>query len=141
DMVSAWFSNDGSRQTNGTPYPAANPPVAYPDAPVAQGGYVYTNPPMATDRPGITDGQVPPHTVADINHWQRLQVVNAVDQNGFPQGPIQNYLGAQWLGVRPFALARTDSKKPWIDPGQPPLFGGASHEQFVNEVVAVITAG
>src|SRR5438034_10639850 len=29
DAVSAWFINDGARQTNGTPYPLANPPVAY----------------------------------------------------------------------------------------------------------------
>src|SRR5215510_11059074 len=47
DAVSLWFSNDGSRQTNGTPYPLANPPIAYPDAPPppAGNGYVYINPP------------------------------------------------------------------------------------------------
>ena len=140
DAVSAWFINDGARQTNGTPYPIATPPIAYPDYPVNEGGYTYINPPLATDREGITDGQSPPHTVVDINHWQRLQVVNAVDQNGFPLGPIQTYLGAQWLGVRPFALTRTDPTKPWIDPGPPPYFGTATHTQFVNEVVAVITA-
>src|SRR5262249_28038347 len=61
-------------------------------------------------------------------------------QNGFPSGPIQNYLGPQWLGVRPFALTRTDSTRPWIDPGPPPFFGGATHAQFVKEVVANITA-
>ena len=141
DVVSLWFSNDGSRQTNGTRYNPATPavlPIAYPDYPAGQGGYVYTNPPLATDRSGITDGNG--NTVRDINHWQRLQVVNAVDQNGFPQGPIQNYLGAQWLGVRPFSLMRTDPTKPWIDPGPPPYFGGATHAQFVNEVVACITA-
>jgi hypothetical protein len=132
DAVSAWFINDGARQTNGVPYPLANPPVAYPDYPAGQGGYVYVNDPLAATVAGIV--------VKDINHWQRLQIVNAVDQNGFPQGPIQPYLGAQWLGVRPFVLARTDSTKPWIDPGPPPFFGGASHAQFVKEVVAVITA-
>src|SRR5438132_2739003 len=86
--VSAWFINDGSRQTNGTPYPAANPPIAYPDYPANQGGYVPMNIyPLATDRPGITDG-TNGHTVIDINHWQRLYIVNAVDQNGFPvSGP------------------------------------------------------
>jgi hypothetical protein len=145
DAVSAWFINDGSRQTNGTPYNPASPatlPIAYPDAPPppAGNGYVYTNPAMAVSFEGITDGKDPAHTVVDINHWQRLQIVNAVDQNGFPQGPVQPYLGAQWLGVRPFALARTDSTKPWIDPGPPPYFGGATHAQFVKEVVAVITA-
>jgi hypothetical protein len=139
DAVSLWFSNDGSRQTNGTPYPLANPPIAYPDFPSFQGGYVYINPALATDRPGISNGAG--QTIVDVNRWQRLQLVNAVDQNGFPQGPIQNYLGAQWLGVRPFALARTDSTRPWIDPGPPPYFGGATHAQFVKEVVATITAG
>jgi len=140
DAVSAWFNNDGSRQTNGTPYPRVNPPVAYPDYPVNQGGYTYTNPPLATAYPGVTDGLVPPHTVVDINHWQRLQIPDPLDQHGFPAGPIQTYLGAQWLGVRPFALSRTDNTRPWIDPGPPPYFGGATHAQFVREVVAVITA-
>src|SRR6266487_3125586 len=60
DAVSAWFINDGARQTNGTPYPVANPPVGYPDAPPAQGGYVYINPPMAVSFEGITDGRDPP---------------------------------------------------------------------------------
>src|SRR5882672_2298175 len=95
DAVSVWFINDGSRQTNGTPYPIANPPAAYPDYPTNQGGYVYINPPMNAFLPGITDGSN--HTVVDINHWQRLIVANSVDQNGFPQNPLQKYLGAQWL--------------------------------------------
>jgi len=136
DAVSAWFRNDGSRQTNGIPYPVTNPPVAYPDYPQGQGGYVYINPPLATDRPGITDGSG--HTVVDPNRWQRLQVVNAIDQNGFPQGPIQPYLGAQWLGVRPFAMTRTDPTKPWIDPGPPPFFNSASHAWSVSNIVEVI---
>ena len=132
DAVSAWFINDGARQAEGT---QAAP---YPDYPVSQGGYVYINPPLATDRPGISDGLG--HTVVDINRWQRLQIVNAVDQNGFPQGPIQPYLGAQWLGVRPFALARTDPTQPWIDLGPPPLLGTASDLAFRSNVVAVIRA-
>jgi hypothetical protein len=130
DAVSAWFLNDGARQTNGTQS------APYPDYPYGQGGYDYTNKWLSTSLPGINDGFR--GTVADINRWQRLQVVNAVDQNGFPAGPIQIYLGAHWLGVRPFALARTDSTKPWIDPGPPPFFGGASHSALVSNVVEVI---
>ena len=132
DVVSAWFINDGARQTNGT---QAAP---YPDYPVGQGGYVYINPPLATDRPGINDGNG--NTVVNVNEWQRLQIVNAVDQNGYPQGPIQTYLGAQCLGVRPFALARTDSTKPWIDPGPPPFLNGVGDAEFRSNVVAVIQA-
>lgn len=138
DAVSAWFINDGARQANGT---QANP---YPDYPVGQGGYVYTNRyPLATDRPGITDGgyidgQAFPGTIIDVNRWQRLLIVNAVDQNGFPSGSLQPYLGAQWLGVRPFALARTDATKPWIDPGPPPFLNGVGNLLFRSNVLAVI---
>jgi hypothetical protein len=142
DAVSLWFSNDGSRGTNGTPYNPSTPavlPIAYPDYPVSHPRrYIYTNPALATDRPGIDDGFG--QTIVDINRWQRLNVVNAVDQNGFPTSPQQNYLGAQWLWVRPFALSRTDENKPWIDPGPPPYFATATHQQFVNEIVANITA-
>jgi hypothetical protein len=139
DVVSAWFSNDGSRGTNGTPYPIANPPIAYPDYPVGHARrYVYANPALATDRGGINDGFG--NTIVDVNHWQRLNVVNAVDQNGFPTSAQQSYLGAQWLWVRPFSLMRTDENGLWIDPGPPPLFGGATHAQFVKEVVEVIRA-
>jgi len=136
DAVSAWFINDGARQTNGTPYPVANPPVAYPDYPANQGGYVYINPPMNAFLPGITDGSN--HTVVDINHWQRLIVANSVDQNGFPQSPLQKYLGAQWLGERAFALSRTDPTKPWIDPGPPPYLGGPRDAEFKSNLVEVI---
>src|SRR5438045_8764031 len=73
DAVSAWFINDGARQTNG------NAVAPYPDYPLDQGGYVYVNPPLAVALPGITDGTN--HTVVNINEWQRLLVVNAVDQN------------------------------------------------------------
>jgi hypothetical protein len=138
DAVSAWFINDGARQTNGTQS------APYPDYPVAQGGYVYTNRyPLATDRPGITDGgyidgQGNPGTVLDVNHWQRLLIVNAVDQNGFPAGSLQPYLGAQWLGVRPFALARTDTTKPWIDLDPPPFLNGVGDAAFRTNVVEVI---
>lgn len=123
--VSAWFLNDGARQTNGTPS------APYPDYPAGQGGYVYTNQPLVTGLEGIA--------VTNINHWQRLAIANAVDQNGFPQGPIQNYLGAQWLGVRPFALARADSTRPWIDlGGPPPHLGGVGDAEFRSNVVDVI---
>lgn len=139
DAVSAWFINDGARQASGTPYNPEFPaviPVAYPDFPASQGGYTFLNPALATSLPGIQDNIG--RTVLDVNIWQRLQVVNAVDQNGFPQGPLQGYLGAQWLGVRPFAMTRTDAARPWIDPGPPPFFGTATHAVFVQEVVEVI---
>jgi hypothetical protein len=137
DAVAAWFIDDGSRQTNGTPYPMANPPVAYPDYPVGNARrYAFVNPPLNPFLHGIDDGTN--HTVVDINKWQRLVVANAVDQNGFPVNPLQGYAGAPWLWVRTFALSRIDSEQPWIDPGPPPFLGTATAEEFKTNLVAVI---
>lgn len=139
DAVSAWFLEDGSRQTAGVAYPAANPPVAYPDYPVGHPRrYAFVNPPMNPSLHGIDDGTN--HTVLDINRWQRLIVANSIDQNGFPQNPLQGYLGAQWLWVRPFALGRNDADAPWIDPGPPPFLGTVTDAEFKANLVAVIRA-
>lgn len=139
DAVSAWFLEDGSRQTAGVPFPTANPPVAYPDYPPGHARrYPFFNPPINPFLHGIDDGTN--HTVVDVNVWQRMIVEGSIDQNGFPQNPLQGYLGAQWLWVRPFSLARVDSDKPWIDPGPPPLLGTASEDEFKQNLVAVIRA-
>lgn len=139
DAVSAWFLEDGSRQTAGTPFPTANPPIAYPDYPVGHSRrYTFMNPPLNPFLHGIDDGTN--HTVVDVNIWQRLVVANSIDQNGFPQNPLQGYLGAQWLWVRPFSLSRTDPDKPWIDPGPPPFLGTATSEEFKQNLVAVVRA-
>jgi hypothetical protein len=137
DAVSAWFLEDGSRQTAGTPFPTANPPIAYPDYPVGHPRrYAFVNPPLDPFLHGINDGTN--HTVVDINRWQRLIVANSIDQNGFPQNPLQGYLGAQWLWTRAFSLSRIDPGAPWIDPGPPPLLGTATDAEFKENLVAVI---
>ena len=137
DAVSAWFINDGSRQTNGTPFPVANPPVAYPDYPVGHARrYTFVNQMMNPFLPGTTDGTN--NTLFDVNKWQRLIVAGSIDQNGFPQNPLQGYLGAQWLWVRCFSLGRIDPDKPWIDPGPPPFLGTATSEYFKSNLVEVI---
>lgn len=139
DAVSAWFLEDGSRQTAGTPFPNANPPVAYPDYPPGHPRrYVFLNPPMNPFLPGINDGTN--NTIVDVNVWQRLIVANSIDQNGFPQNPLQGYLGAPWLWTRAFSLSRTDMDLPWIDPGPPPFLGTATDAEFKENLVAVIRA-
>lgn len=139
DAVSTWFLDDGSRQTAGTPFPAANPPIAYPDYPVGHARrYAFVNPPMNPFLHGISDGTN--NTVLNINLWQRLIVANSIDQNGFPQNPLQGYLGAQWLWARAFSLSRIDPDKPWIDPGPPPFLGTERDAEFKSNLVAVIRA-
>jgi len=139
DAVSAYFLEDGSRQTAGTPFPIANPPVAYPDYPVGHPRrYIFLNGMLNPFAHGTTDGTN--NTLIDVNKWQRLIVAGSIDQNGFAQNPLQGYLGAQWLWVRSFSLSRTDSDKPWIDPGPPPFLGTATDMEFKTNLVSVIRA-
>jgi hypothetical protein len=118
--VSNYFILDGARELN-----------AFQEAPASEGGYVPVNPPLVTGLPGDPN-------VIDVNHWQPLAITNAVDQNGFPAGPVQSFVGAQWLGVRPFALARDDASLPWINPGLQPHLVGFGSTRFRNDVVDVI---
>ena len=118
--VSAFFMNDGARQTS-----------AYKDWPTNQGGYASVNLALITGIPGDT-------TVSDINRWQPLAITNAADQNGFPADLIQKFAGAQWLGVRPFSLSRTNPTQPWINPGPQPRLNGLGDAQFRSEVVEII---
>ena len=136
DVVSAWFINDGSRQTNGTPYPTANPPVAYPDYPVGHPRrYAFFNERMNPFAPGTTfDGT---NTLFDVNIWQRLNVPGAIDQNGFTAPPLQGYAGAAWMWARAFSLSRIDGDKAWIDPGSPPNLG-TTKGWFLSNLVEVI---
>lgn len=63
-----------------------------------------------------------------------------MDDNGFPASVQQRFLGAQWFWVRPFSLTRPDENSLWNDPGPPPYFGGATHAQFIHEIVEDIRA-
>ena len=130
--VSSYYLNDGSLQTN-----------AFLDSPYnSQTGLGYTPlnwPPLAT---GIAGSGT-----LDVNRWHPLSIANAVDQNGFPQGPIQTFVGSQWLRVRPFALVRPEAAheyvnenlpSPWIDPGPMPKLGGDGDAVFRADVIEMI---
>jgi hypothetical protein len=118
-QVSSHFLEDGVRQAQG-----------YLDVPANRGGYAPMNPPLVTASSGAI--------VVDVNRWQPLAIDNALDQNGFPIGPVQVFQGSQCLNVWSFALTRSDSAKPWIDPGPPPRLGGNEDARFREEVVDVI---
>ena len=117
--ISTSFLHDGARQTD-----------MYLDLPPSKGGYGSKNPALVVASSGAI--------VVDVNRWQPLAIENALDQNGFPVGPIQIFLGSQCLGVRPFALTRNDPAKPWMDPGPPPKFNGAGDGQFREELLEIL---
>ncbi|MBN9691459.1 MAG: hypothetical protein J0M24_14570 [Verrucomicrobia bacterium] len=123
--ISRWFLNDGSRQTEG-----------YQDVPASAGGYVPTQPHLDSVATGVGGLQ-------DVNHWQPLiftEVVPAGQNGSIVIKRDQSFLGAHWLGVRPFCLVRDDPRRPWMDPGPPPQFGGPTETEFRSNVVAVIRA-
>jgi hypothetical protein len=117
--ASNFFIGDGCRQLQG-----------YGDESPGQGGYISANPPLPVGLPGTT--------VVDVNRWQPLAITDAVDQNGFPAGPVQRFQGPQWIGVRTFALTRSDPRQPWINPGPPPQLGRTGDARFRREVQEVI---
>lgn len=117
--VSAWFLEDGARQQWG-----------YSDTFVPANGY------LDVDASG-TQGNL------YINEWQPLAFTKTVafgQGGGFRTLSYQQYLGSQWLGVRPFALTRSSESVPWIDPGPPPRYGEDSSAAFLTNVIAVLRA-
>ncbi len=117
--LSAFVAEDGARQN-----------FAYVDVPPAEGGYQSANLPLGIAIPGTL--------AADVNRWQPLAVTDATTQNGIPVDSIQQFLGPQWLNVRPFALPREEYGHPWIDPGPPPELGTATDAEFRDNVVTVL---
>jgi hypothetical protein len=86
------------------------------------------NPPLLYDAVGTT--------LSRPERWQPLNLSVAATQNGIilPSG-VQEYIGAQWGQVKPFALRRASSSVPWEDPGPAPRLGPAM-KGWIAEVIA-----
>lgn len=117
--ISAYCLNDGALQSRG-----------YKDLPLGQGGYAPFNPPLIAGRDGVL--------IWNASRWQPLALSDALSQNGIPIEALQRFQGSQWKWVRPFALTRTDSNQPWIDPGPPPQLNGAGDALYRSEVVSMV---
>jgi hypothetical protein len=73
--------------------------------------------------------------VADLGAFQFLNLSLSVTQNGIPlPGGSQEYIGAQWGRVRPFALER-GSGPLYVDPGPPPGAVSADLGRYALEVL------
>ncbi|HXN30807.1 MAG TPA: vanadium-dependent haloperoxidase, partial [Polyangiaceae bacterium] len=69
------------------------------------------------------------------SRWQPINLSVAATQNGIILAAgVQEYIGAHWGGVRPFAMRRTKPDAPWQDPGPAPELG-ASMKAWVVEVI------
>jgi hypothetical protein len=90
-------------------------------------GYKAPNAALVYDNPGAP--------LKEPERWQPLNLSVAATQNGIilPAG-LQDYVGAQWGGVTPFAMKRTSDKVPWHDPGPAPQLG-PDMKRWIVEVV------
>lgn len=86
--------------------------------------YFYTtvNSPLFVAQPGNP-------SMADVNRWQPLYILNALDQNGIPTGSSQTFLAPEWGSGLPFCMpasaAVINTRGPgtypvYKDPGEPP---------------------
>jgi hypothetical protein len=90
-------------------------------------GYEASNPPLVYDTPGAL--------LREPERWQPINLAVAATQNGIilPAG-VQQYIGAQWGSVRPFAMKRASSAVPWHDPGPAPGFGPAMNKWLIEVI-------
>lgn len=79
-------------------------------------GFEAQNPPLDINASGTV--------MADPGQWQPLQLERAVTQNGQDAAAgVQQYIGAHWGNVRPFAMQRANDAALYHDPGPFPAFG------------------
>lgn len=85
-------------------------------------GYAPVNPPLVFRFPGVAL----PIDLVDPTRWQPLSFDEAQTQNGLETSLIQNFIGAHWGYVRPFALSGPSTGGVYanIDPGAPPVLTG-----------------
>lgn len=76
--------------------------------------------------------------VADPNRWQPLAFDVAFTQNGLVASKIQVFVASHWGEVQPVTLERTNGQAVYLDPGPPPLLGGAGDAEYRSGVVDVI---
>lgn len=86
-------------------------------------GYFPVNNPMLVQLPG-TGGMV------DVNSWQPL-----VPPGSFG---VQGFLTPFWGLVTPFAIERPAAGELYLDPGPPPLLGGAGDAELKATVLEII---
>ncbi len=104
--VIAQSMNDGSNEANN-----------YADTT----GYASPNPPLVIENVGTS--------AVDPEQWQPLNLAEAVTQNGIvTEAGVQDYIGAQWNDVTPFAMTRASPAALYHDPGPAPQLGEEMRE-------------
>ena len=86
-------------------------------------GYAPVNPPLVFRFPGVGI----PISAVNPTRWQPLSFEQAQTQNDLETSNTQNFIGAHWGYVRPFALNGPASEGVYgnLDPGTPPYLDGS----------------
>ena len=115
----------------------------------ANNGYEPINPPLVVKLYGnpacsTIEGEEErdAHCIVDPNRWQPLALDFFVDQGGIVLGAYPKFIGPHWGYVTPFALRERDRSENGVhlDPGPPPQFGTETHQEYIDNLVAVIEA-
>ncbi|MBL49232.1 MAG: hypothetical protein CMP28_09780 [Roseibacillus sp.] len=115
ETIISWTAGDNSNEAGG-----------YTD-----NTYTAVNEPLILEFAGTT--------LVDPNRWQPLEFVEAFSQTGQPlQFTIQEFIGAHWRDVWPFALSREPGETLYLDPGIPPELEGAGDQEFKDGNAEVI---
>lgn len=103
--------------------------------------YLPVNPPILPVLPGNPD-------LLDPNRWQPIALEFFIDQSGNPiPGGYPEFLSPEWGVVTPFALSADDltiysrdgfDYRVYHDPGPPPQFGGATHDEYLTTFEVVL---
>jgi hypothetical protein len=87
------------------------------------------NPPLLYDGVGTT--------LKRPDQWQPINLSVAATQNGIIlPGGVQDYIGANWGSVKPFALRRASSAVPWAQDAGPTPRVGPAMKDWIVEVIA-----
>ena len=97
------------------------------DADYADDTFKIVNPPLVYDQAGTT--------LTQPSVWQPLNLSVSATQNGIilPAG-VQEYIGARWGGVTPWAMKQVNGLAKWPDPGPVPKLGPQMKDWIVEVI-------
>jgi hypothetical protein len=75
--------------------------------------------------------------LADVTHWQPLEIIGGFSQNGIPTGTVQVAVAPHWGAVSAFGTTVLTDGTP-IDPGPPPMLGDPVSDATLKDMVVEV---
>lgn len=102
-------------------------------------GYAPVNAPLPIPEPD-DENVVIPIILNNPSRWQPLMFDLLIKQNGIIIGAAtQSFVCPHWFGAKSFALKHQHIQDgSYFNPGPPPQFGGATHQEYVDTFLEVV---